>query len=116
MPLSIERLRNVIKFDSPKGLRNLLSEYIRLSCLLEIHKTSLLDIRLELNKMTKRNIITPSSNEKMHVDLKISKTRGRSLTQTQSKLGDPSSLLMTGDMPKHPLRRSRSHSAKAAYV
>lgn len=117
MTLSIDRLKNAINYDGPKGLRRLLSEYIRLSCLLELQRTSLLEIKLEVNKITNSIV----SNQSLHVKQavrckKFFTPRYRSLTQTNSKLIAPSSLFAAEDVSRKPFRRSRSHSAKAAYL
>jgi hypothetical protein len=107
-----ERLKNAIKFDSPKGLRTLLSEYIRLSCIVEIQKSSMLDIRLEINKMISKNNLILQSKEKKNTEFNIvSKTRNRSLTHKMMR----APLLANRDVSNHQLRRSRSYSAKAAY-
>lgn len=117
MTLNIERLKKAINIDSPKGLRRLLSEYIRISCLIEKQRSSLLDIRLEINEITNINFVSPPPQVKIAVRCKNPfKTRSRSMTQTESKLVIPKTLFETETVSKKALRRPRSHSAKAAYL
>jgi hypothetical protein len=111
----MDRVQNAIKLNTPKGLRKLLSEYIRLSCLLEIQKTSMLDIRLEIKKITTNK--SQLSNQKKHIICLNSsiKTRHRSLTQTKI-VGMRAPLLIGGEISKPSICRSRSFSAQAAYI
>ena len=115
MSLSIERLNKVIKLDSPTGLRKLLSEYIRLCGQVEIQRSHFLDIKLAIRNILRSDAASLPAN--IHLQ-NISSVKSRSRSSSAAKTGIKTSLdpLMPQELKKLSMRRSRSHSAKAANI
>jgi hypothetical protein len=106
----IERLRKVINVESPKGLRKLLSEYIRLCGQIQNQKSRLLDLKLEINRILGHNYALI-----MHRQVQNrSNTRSRSSSVTKIGMQNALNPLESQDLKKLSMRRTRSHSAKAA--
>ena len=117
MSLSIERLNRVIKLDSPTGLRKLLSEYIRLCGQVEIQRSHFLDIKLAIINILRSDAASlPANIHLQKISSVKSKTRSRSFSAAKTGIKTSLDPLLPHELKKLSMRRSRSHSAKAANI
>ena len=115
MTLSNERLNKAITMNSPKSLRRLLSDFIRISGIIENHRNSLLDIKQRIRKAISDSDHYPSLNL---ITPKKSDSRRRSRSEYAGvyvcKKNPISFSVNCGKPFKISYKRQRSHSSKAA--